>query len=286
MNKRKKAAYWAGAGLMAAFLLAGCDSDQQAASGAAQGQATASPGASASPGPQATQQQPKNNERNVEMSGQMQMMLTFSSLLQMDRTEGLAITKEQAQKLIPIVQDGIAKNELSSENLTALSSALSADQVKYLDDNAANMQQRFNGAGGARRPDGQGGQGQGQQGQGGQGQGQGGQGQGQGQGGQGQSAPSAGPNGGGQAGAGGNGGQGGGGGQSGQGGPRGQGGQFQGGQAGQSQGQDGQGGGSGQSGQGGPRGQGGGQFQGGANGGFPGRGGNIGEQLLQLLQSK
>ncbi|MBO9604702.1 MAG: hypothetical protein J7639_02055 [Paenibacillaceae bacterium] len=282
MMKRKKAVYWAGAGLMAAFLLAGCDSDQQAASGAAQGQATASPGASASPGPQATQQQPKNNERNVEMSGQMQMMLTFSSMLQMDRTDGLAITKEQAQKLIPIVQDGIAKNELSSENLTALSSALSADQVKYLDDNAANIQQRFNGAGGARRPDGQGGQGQGQ---GGQAQG----GQGQGQGGQGQSAPSAGPNGGGQAGTGGNGGQGGGGGQSGQGGPRGQGGQFQGGQSGQGQGQDGQGGGNGQSGQGGSRGQSGGQFQGGqggANGGFPGRGGNIGEQLLQLLQSK
>jgi hypothetical protein len=72
----------------------------------------------------------------------MLMMTTFRGLMQMDKADGLAITKEQAGPMATIVQDVISKGELTVDVQTQLEANLTADQKKFLADNAANPQQR------------------------------------------------------------------------------------------------------------------------------------------------
>jgi hypothetical protein len=63
-------------------------------------------------------------------------------LIQMDKTEGLAITKEQAAPMLTIVQEAITNGELTADAQTKLEANLTADQKKFLADNAAKMPQR------------------------------------------------------------------------------------------------------------------------------------------------
>jgi hypothetical protein len=72
----------------------------------------------------------------------MLMMTTFRGLMQMDKTDGLAITKEQAGPMVTIVQDVITKGELTAEVQTQLEANLTADQKKFLADNATKAPQR------------------------------------------------------------------------------------------------------------------------------------------------
>jgi hypothetical protein len=72
----------------------------------------------------------------------MLMMTTFRGLIQMDKTDGLAITKEQAQPMVTIVQDVISKGELTAEVQTQLEANLTTDQKKFLADNATKVPQR------------------------------------------------------------------------------------------------------------------------------------------------
>jgi hypothetical protein len=78
----------------------------------------------------------------------MLMMTTFRGLIQMDSAEGLAITKEQAEPMVTIVQDVITKGELTAEVQTQLEANLTADQKKFLTENATSRPQR-NGNGNA-----------------------------------------------------------------------------------------------------------------------------------------
>jgi hypothetical protein len=78
----------------------------------------------------------------------MLMMTTFRGLMQMDKAEGLAITKEQAGPMVTIVQDVITKGELTAEVQTQLEANLTADQKKFLTENANSRPQR-NGNGNA-----------------------------------------------------------------------------------------------------------------------------------------
>jgi hypothetical protein len=90
----------------------------------------------------------------------MLMMTTFRGLIQMDKTEGLAITKEQAAPMVPIVQDVISKGELTADVQTQLEANLTADQKKFLEDNASKPPQRpagGNGNGNGQNPQGGGG---------------------------------------------------------------------------------------------------------------------------------
>jgi hypothetical protein len=90
----------------------------------------------------------------------MLMMTTFRGLIQMDKTDGLAITKEQAAPMITIVQDVISKGELTADVKTQLEANLTADQKKFLADNATKMPQRpagGNGNGNGQKPQGGGG---------------------------------------------------------------------------------------------------------------------------------
>lgn len=85
----------------------------------------------------------------------MLMMTTFRGLIQMDKAEGLAITKEQAEPMVAIVQDVITKNELTAEVQTQLEANLTADQKTFLTENATKMPLR-NGNGNGQRPAGSG----------------------------------------------------------------------------------------------------------------------------------
>jgi hypothetical protein len=90
----------------------------------------------------------------------MLMMTTFRGLIQMDKTDGLAITKEQAAPMVTIVQDVITKGELTADVQTQLEANLTADQKKFLEDNATKAPQRpagGNGNGNGQKPQGGGG---------------------------------------------------------------------------------------------------------------------------------
>jgi hypothetical protein len=94
--------------------------------------------------------------------GMMQMNLTFQTLIAMDKTDGLAIAKDQAEQLLPIVQESITNNELSTDNKAKLTEKLTAEQKKYLEDSEAQMQERLSqgrqgGPNGQGAPRGQGG---------------------------------------------------------------------------------------------------------------------------------
>ncbi|WP_079913827.1 hypothetical protein [Paenibacillus sp. 32352] len=73
---------------------------------------------------------------------QRQMMMTFSSLVQMDKQEGLAITKDQAAQMLPVVQESITKGEMSTDNQNKLLEKLTAEQKKFIDDAAARTPMR------------------------------------------------------------------------------------------------------------------------------------------------
>lgn len=79
-----------------------------------------------------------------------QMRATFQGLIAMDKADGLAITKEQAQSMLPIVQESVTSGTLAADAQTKLTEKLTAEQKKYLEQ----MPQR--GPGGQRQPQAQG----------------------------------------------------------------------------------------------------------------------------------
>jgi hypothetical protein len=82
------------------------------------------------------------------------MSMTFQALIQLDKTEGLVITKEQAAPMLTIVEAGITKGELTAEAQTNLEANLTTDQKKFLVDNAAKKPQG-SGAGKGQVPQGE-----------------------------------------------------------------------------------------------------------------------------------
>jgi len=142
-----------GTGALLALLLTGCGAKPAEESPA---QASSSPDANASQG------QRQGGERPAMNQGMMQMNLTFQTLIAMDKTDGLAIAKDQAEQLLPIVQESITNNELSADNKAKLTEKLTAEQKKYLEDSEAQMQERLSqgrqgGPNGQGAPRGQGG---------------------------------------------------------------------------------------------------------------------------------
>lgn len=131
---------WLGSCALIAVLLSGCGTNSQGQTNTAA--ASPAPAASAEQG-----QQNQNNQQQGKAPMQMneqerQLMMTFQTLLRMDKTEGLSITKEQAQAMLPVVQDSISKKELSTDAKGKLLEKLTADQKKFVDNAAANMQNR------------------------------------------------------------------------------------------------------------------------------------------------
>lgn len=135
-----KSTTWIGALALFAVLLSGCGTKapvQNTASGA---------GTEAAAGQQQTQTAPGvDNKKPAMNEKEMQMAMTFQNLIRMDKTEGLALTKEQAQTMLPIVQESVTNKELTEASQTKLTAALNADQKKFIDEAATRMSGRQGG---------------------------------------------------------------------------------------------------------------------------------------------
>ncbi|KRF43935.1 hypothetical protein [Paenibacillus sp. Soil787] len=137
MMKMKKIA---GLCILIPVLLSGCGNPSSSQPAAA---------SSAQPQQQNEQSQAdgkqKAQDRPVMNAAQRQMFSTFQTLLMLDKADGLTITKEQAQAMLPVAQDIVTKAELSDENKTKLYEKLTDAQKKFIEDSAARMSNRGNG---------------------------------------------------------------------------------------------------------------------------------------------
>lgn len=141
VHRHMKMKQIAGLCILIPALLSGCG-NQAAPQSAAASTAQPQPSAQASAD---TKQQGQN--RPAMSQAQRQMFSTFQTLLMMDKADGLAITKEQAQVMLPVAQDIETKAELSDENKTKLLEKLTDAQKKFIDDSANRMANRGNGGG-------------------------------------------------------------------------------------------------------------------------------------------
>ncbi|AFC31458.1 hypothetical protein PM3016_4714 [Paenibacillus mucilaginosus 3016] len=121
--------------VLLAVLAAGCGTKPQAAQEtAAQGAAAAASGTGQTSEAAAQTQtgtKPAMNDKTFSMSS------TFRSLISLDKQEGLALTKEQAQQMLPLVQSAITASELTEENKTKLTGMLTDEQKQFVEQAAA-----------------------------------------------------------------------------------------------------------------------------------------------------
>ncbi|SDN39478.1 hypothetical protein SAMN04487897_102765 [Paenibacillus sp. yr247] len=129
----------AGLCILIPVLLSGCGSQQSAQTAAA---GTSQPQQQNEQAPADAKQ--KSQDRPVMNQAQRQMFSTFQTLLMLDKADGLAITKEQAQAMLPVAQEIVAKAELSDENKTKLFEKLTEAQKKFVEDSTARMSNRGN----------------------------------------------------------------------------------------------------------------------------------------------
>ncbi|WP_165452516.1 hypothetical protein [Paenibacillus thalictri] len=166
---------YVGIGALAAVLITGCgekpaaqpasaadgaaaqQTGQMGSSGQAQASSQSQPNQAGQPNQQAAQSGGINDKER-------QMGMTFQNLLMMDKADGLTITKQQAEYMLPVVQDGITKKELSSDAETKLTEKLTAEQKPFLSDRASTRAQGQGGPqqGGSGQTGSQGNQGQGE----------------------------------------------------------------------------------------------------------------------------
>lgn len=132
----------AGLCILIPVLLSGCgnpSSSQPAVTSSAQPQQQQQSGQSQADSKQNAQDRPVMN------AAQRQMFSTFQTLLMLDKADGLTITKEQAQAMLPVAQEIVTKAELSDENKTKLFEKLTDAQKKFIEDSAGRMNNRGNG---------------------------------------------------------------------------------------------------------------------------------------------
>ncbi|CAN7731653.1 hypothetical protein LJR153_006214 [Paenibacillus sp. LjRoot153] len=140
----------AGICILIPILLAGCGNQSDTQSAAA---STSQPG-------QQTEKAAGNGQQNGGQNrpamdpAQRQLFSTFQMLTMLDKADGLTITKEQAQAMLPVAQDIVTKNELSDDNKTKLLASLTDAQKTFLTDAETRMSSRGNGGNGG--PNGQG----------------------------------------------------------------------------------------------------------------------------------
>ncbi|NHN32464.1 hypothetical protein [Paenibacillus agricola] len=141
--------------VLTAVLLSGCGGGEATPSAANQTSANSAQ-AQVPASPSGTATDPTKQQGATANPNQRVMMMTFQSLIAMDKTSGLTITKEQAAQMLPLVQDGITKNELSADAQTSLIAPLTAEQKKFIEDTAAKAKERGNGQGAGQRAQGDG----------------------------------------------------------------------------------------------------------------------------------
>ncbi|MEW9699114.1 hypothetical protein [Paenibacillus sp. SI8] len=126
------------------MLLSGCGNGQSA-------QSAAAPVSSDQPAKQgqdqSTDQKQSAQGRPAMTAQQRQLFSTFQTLLMMDKADGLSITKDEAQAMLPTAQDIISKGEITDESKAKLFEKLTDAQKKFVDDAATRMSNRGNGNG-------------------------------------------------------------------------------------------------------------------------------------------
>lgn len=137
--------------VLSSMLAAGCSSQKTE---------TATGGTAASASPQTQAQQAGQNQQGQGHQGDAQgnagfsAAMTFQALIQMDKTDGLSITKDQATAMLPVVQAAISSGSLTTDADTKLKEKLTDAQKKFLTEQANAMPQRGDGgSGGAKAPD-------------------------------------------------------------------------------------------------------------------------------------
>ncbi|NOU66026.1 hypothetical protein GC096_18475 [Paenibacillus sp. LMG 31461] len=152
----------AGICILIPILLAGCGNQSDTPTAAA---STTQPGQQTEKAAGNGNGQQNNQQNRPAMDpAQRQLFSTFQMLNMMDKSDGLTITKEQAQAMLPVAQDIVTKTELSDDNKTKLLANLTDAQKTFLTDAETRMSNRGNGGNGG--PNGQGNAGQNGQGQG------------------------------------------------------------------------------------------------------------------------
>ncbi|MGO4496071.1 hypothetical protein AB4114_09180 [Paenibacillus sp. 2RAB27] len=142
----------AGICILIPILLAGCGNQSDTQTAAA---STTQPGQQTEKAAGNGNGQQNNQQNRPAMDpAQRQLFSTFQMLSMMDKSDGLTITKEQAQAMLPVAQDIVTKNELSDDNKTKLLANLTDAQKTFLTDAETRMSNRGNGGNGG--PNGQG----------------------------------------------------------------------------------------------------------------------------------
>ncbi|TXK75903.1 hypothetical protein [Paenibacillus sp. N3.4] len=144
---RNKISKLAGMCVLIPALLSGCGNQPTAQNAAAAAGSTTQPQQQS--GQASTDKKQSGQNRPTMNEGQRQLFNTFQTLLRLDKTDGLTITKDQAQSMLPVAQDIISKAELSDDNKTKLLEKLTDAQKKFMEDQGNRMNNRGNGGGNA-----------------------------------------------------------------------------------------------------------------------------------------
>jgi len=86
--------------------------------------------------PETAEQAPQE----VQTLSEKQMVLLFQILVQMDKKEGLSISKAQANKMLPIIRKNSSQGEMTNKDLNMILEMLNPPQKLYYDD----VQEQFN----------------------------------------------------------------------------------------------------------------------------------------------
>ncbi|MBD0384005.1 hypothetical protein [Paenibacillus sedimenti] len=125
------------------MLISGCG-NAMSTEGNAAAASTEQPAQQQSQSTKATSK-PAGQDRPAMNEQQRQMFGTFQALLQMDRADGLAITKVQAQAMLTTAQDIVSKGEMTDDSKAKLLEKLTDTQKKFVEDAATRMNNRGNG---------------------------------------------------------------------------------------------------------------------------------------------
>ncbi|TDF94511.1 hypothetical protein [Paenibacillus piri] len=130
--------------ILVPLLLSGCGSKpaaNEAAAANTQGSssaASAQSGDAQAGGRQARGDRPQMNENEIRLR------MLSQSLLAIDKGEGLAFTKQQAEQLLPLAEAAVAKKELTAEQQDSMLKLLTPEQTKQYQSRSDQMKQRMN----------------------------------------------------------------------------------------------------------------------------------------------
>ncbi|TVY01009.1 hypothetical protein [Paenibacillus cremeus] len=86
-------------------------------------------------------------EHDVLSLNERQMVLLFKALIQIDRKEGLAFTRSQAEALLPIIRKNSTNGELTQTDQSNILAMLNSGQKRFYDEMQERLRTRMENAG-------------------------------------------------------------------------------------------------------------------------------------------